>query len=204
MIELIQRGGIIMIPLLLCSLTAVAVAVERWLYLRHARSDSDKLMNKVRAALERSSTQEARGICEATSGPVARILSILLADFHLPKDELRQLAKEAALAELPAMEGQLTLLETMTRVAPLLGLLGTIWGLIKVFNVIGGGAIGDVTKLSSGIGDALICTFTGLCIAIPSLVAYNLLARRVDNLVNEVELRVAELLNLQAGVGVEA
>lgn len=202
--EPIARGGVVMIPLLLCSVIALFVAVERWLYLRHARVDTAALMEKIRAALARGSREEARGICEATPGPVARVLGATLANFHIAKDDLREVAREVALAEQPVMEGHLPLLATMVTVAPLLGLLGTISGLIKVFRVIAGGAIGDAAALSGGIAEALITTFTGLCIAIPFLVVHNALASRIDALTNEIELRVTELLNLQTRSGEKA
>lgn len=195
--EPIARGGIVMIPLLLCSIVALIVALERWLYLRSAKVDSGTLMDKIRAALERSSPQEARGVCEATSGPVARVLGAALARFDMPKDDLREVAREVGLAEQGVMEGHLPVLATMITVAPLLGLLGTISGLIKVFNVMAGGPISEATVLSQGIAEALITTFAGLCIAIPFLVIYNSLAGKVEALTREIELRVTELLNIQ-------
>jgi len=192
----VARGGIVMIPLLLCSVIALIVSIERWLYLRHARVDHDRLMTKIRAALARSSPEEARGICEGTPGPVARVLATTLAYFGMPKEDLREVAREVALAEQPVLDGHLPVLATVVTISPLLGLLGTISGLIKVFHVIAGGAIGDATALSQGIAEALITTFTGLCIAIPFLVVYNSFAGRVDSLVHEMERRVTELLNI--------
>jgi len=195
--EPIARGGIVMIPLLLCSVIALIVSVERWLYLRNANADSEQLMGKVRSALQRSSPQEARGVCEATPGPVARVLSATLAHFGMPKEDLREVAREVALAQQPVLEGHLSVLATMVTIAPLLGLLGTISGLIKVFHVMAGGGIGDASALSQGIAEALITTFTGLCIAIPFMVVYNWLSGRVESLTHEMERRVTELLNIQ-------
>lgn len=197
MFEPIARGGIVMIPLLLCSVIALIVSVERWLYLRNANADSEQLMGKVRSALQRSSPQEARGVCEATPGPVARVLSATLAHLGMPKEDLREVAREVALAQQPVLEGHLSVLATMVTIAPLLGLLGTISGLIKVFHVMAGGGIGDASALSQGIAEALITTFTGLCIAIPFMVVYNWLSGRVESLTHEMERRVTELLNIQ-------
>jgi len=197
----IMDGGIVMIPLFLCSIVALIVAVERWLYLRNARVDTEKLMSKIRAALERESPEAARGICDATPGAVAKVLAAVLAHFDLPKEDLREIAREVGLAEQPVLDGHLPVLATMITVAPLLGLLGTISGLIKVFRVLAGGAIGDATQLSEGIAEALITTFAGLCIAIPFLVIYNSLSGRVEFLTHEIELRVTELLNLQTKSG---
>ena len=202
--EPIARGGIVMVPLLLCSLIAVVVSVERWLYLGHAHVDTSRLMGKIRAALERASPAEARGICEATPGPVARVLGATLAHFGMPKDDLREVAREVALAETPVLDGHLPWLATIVTISPLLGLLGTISGLIKVFDVIAGGGIGNATALSGGIAEALITTFTGLCIAIPFMVVYNSLSGRVEALIHEIELRVTELLNVQTTAGAES
>lgn len=192
-----------MVLLLLCSLVALVIAIERWLYLRHARVDTGRLMGKIRSALTGGSTEQARGICEATPGPVARVLAAALAHFNMPKDELREVAREEALAQQPVLDGYLPVLATVVTISPLLGLLGTISGLIKVFRVIAGGGIGDATALSAGIAEALITTFTGLAIAIPFLVVYNALSGRVDTLLHEIELRVTELLNLRGGARAE-
>lgn len=197
MFDPIVRGGIVMVPLILCSIVALVVSIERWLYLKSARVDGDKLMAKVRAALERSSPEEARGVCEATAGPVARVLAATLARFEMPKDDLREVAREVALAEQPTLEGHLPVLATIVTVSPLLGLLGTISGLIKIFHAIGGGSIADPSLLPAGIAEAMITTFTGLAIAIPFLVVYNSLSSRVEAVTHDIELRVTELLNIQ-------
>lgn len=197
MFDSIVRGGVVMIPLILCSIVALVISIERWLYLKNARVDTARLMGKIRAALDNGSVEQARGICEATPGPVARVLGASLARFDMPKEDLREVAREEALAQQPVLDGHLPALATMVTVAPLLGLLGTISGLIKVFHVIAGGGIGDATALSRGIAEALITTFTGLTIAIPFLIVYNSLSGRVEALTHEIELRVTELLNLQ-------
>lgn len=197
MFDPIVRGGVVMIPLILCSIVALVISIERWLYLKHARVDTARLMGKIRAALDNGSVEQARGICEATPGPVARVLGASLARFDMPKDDLREVAREEALGQQPVLDGHLPVLATMVTVAPLLGLLGTISGLIKVFHVIAGGGIGDATALSRGIAEALITTFTGLTIAIPFLIVYNSLSGRVEALTHEIELRVTELLNVQ-------
>jgi biopolymer transport protein ExbB len=199
--EPVVKGGIVMIPLLLCSVVALVVSIERWLYLKNARVDCEKLMGKVRAALERSSTEEARGVCEATAGPVARVLAVTLAHFDMPKDDLREVAREVAMTEQPTLDGHLPVLATIVTVSPLLGLLGTISGLIKIFHAIGGGGIGDPSLLPAGIAEAMITTFTGLAIAIPFLVVYNSLSARVEAVTHEIELRVTELLNIQTMAG---
>jgi biopolymer transport protein ExbB len=199
--EPIVRGGIVMIPLLLCSIVALIISIERWLYLRSAGADTSRMMSKLRAALERGSPEEARGVCEATPGPVARVLAATVAHFDLPKEDLREVAREVALAEQPELDKRLPVLATVVTIAPLLGLLGTIAGLMRIFHAVSGDQLGGTAGLSGGIAEALITTFTGLAIAIPFLVVYNALSAQVDGVVNEIELRVTELLNLQARTG---
>jgi len=199
--EPIVRGGPVMIPLLLCSVVALVIAIERWLYLRNANVDTTRMMFRIRAALERESPEEARGVCEATPGPVARVLAATLAHYDMPKDDLREVAREVALAEQPNLDKHLPILATIVTIAPLLGLLGTISGLIRIFHAVSGDKMGGPLALSGGIAEALITTFTGLAIAIPFLVVYNGLSTRVETLLNEIELRVTELLNIQARTG---
>jgi len=201
-LQSIARGGVVMIPLLLCSIVALIVTVERWLYLRHAAADTARLMGKIRLALDRGSSEEARGACEATPGPVARVLASTLAHFHLPKEELREMAREVALAEQPGLDRRLPALATIVTISPMLGLLGTVAGLIRIFHAVAGDSIGSAAGLSKGISEALICTFAGLAIAVPFLVVYNALAAKVDTVVNDIELRTTEVLNLHAGAGI--
>ena len=203
MLQPVIRGGIVMIPLLLCSAIALVVAVERWLYLRHANVDTSRLMSKIRVAIERGSPEEARGVCEATPGPVARVLAATLARFAMPKEDLREVAREVALAEQPNLDRRLPILATIVTIAPLLGLLGTISGLIRIFHAVAGDQMGNAAALSGGIAEALITTFTGLAIAFPFLVIYNALSTKVDTVINEIELRVTELLNIQAETGAQ-
>jgi len=193
-LELFSRGGPIMWPLLLCSVVALAISLERFFFLRRVHVDGEKLMRAVNECQARNNAPEAKGICEATPGPVAKVLAAALARPELSKADIRDSVRAVALGEIPVLERYLPTLATVVTISPLLGLLGTIWGLMKVFNVLAGGGIGNYTELSVGIAQALITTLTGLGIAIPFLVVYNGLSSRVDGLVNEMEQRVAELL----------
>jgi biopolymer transport protein ExbB len=193
-LQFFLSGGYVMWPLLLCSIVAVAVSLERFFFLRRVHVDGEKLMRRVNECLARGLPAEAKGICEATPGPVAKVLAAALARPELSKGEIRDSVRAVALAEVPVLERYLPTLSTVVTVSPLLGLFGTISGLMKVFKVISGGQIGNYELLSVGIAEALITTFAGLAIAIPFLVVYNSLSSRVDSLVNEMEQRVAELL----------
>jgi biopolymer transport protein ExbB len=194
-IDLFVKGGLAMYPLLLCSILGVAIIVERFYSLGRAAADPKKLMDKVKNALKKQDYRVAVGFCEATPGPVAKTLATAI-DLHtLPVEEIKDGVSEAVLSEVPRMERGLPTLSTVITISPLLGLLGTITGLMKLFNVIAGGEIGNSEALSRGIAEALITTATGLILAITFLFFHNILATRVDRIINQMEKSVAELLN---------
>lgn len=195
MLELIQKGGIVMYPLVLCSVVALSIVIEKIYNLSRASVDSEKLMEKIKEKIERKDFSQAIAICEATPGPVARVLAVTIKLRDLSDDKVKEGIKEAVFGEIPRMEKFLPTLSTIVTISPLLGLLGTISGLMKLFGVIAKGGIGDAQALSSGIAEALITTATGLTIAIVFLIFHNILATKVDSIINDIEKRVAELLN---------
>lgn len=194
-ISLFEKGGPVMWGLLAVSVIALAISLEKIFNLTRARINPQKLMDKVKSSLRQGDFRGAIGYCEATPGPVASVLSTAIALRELPGDELKEGVNEAILKEVPRLERFLSALSTMVGIAPLLGLLGTITGLMKLFNVISEGEIGNSAALSSGIAEALITTATGLIIAIPFLAIHNWLASRVDVLINDMEKAVVEFIN---------
>ncbi|MEW6201031.1 MAG: MotA/TolQ/ExbB proton channel family protein [bacterium] len=194
-ISLIQKGGPVMYPLLLCSIVALAISIEKIYHLNRARINPEKLMEKIKDAIKRKDFRNAIGYCEATPGPVARVLATAIELRGLTNEEIKEGVEEAVLSEVPRMERFLATLATIVTISPLLGLLGTITGLMKLFNVIYQGEIGNSAALASGIAEALITTATGLIIAIPFLAIHNYLTAKVDSIVNDMEKSVVELLN---------
>jgi len=201
MMQYFLKGGPVMYPLLVCSIIALAVSLERFYHLRRAGINASRLMSQIKAKISRGGVEEALGICEETPGPVARVLAASLAAYDRNREEIREVVKASALVEIPRLERFMGLLSTMITVSPMLGLLGTISGLIKIFNVISGGEIGNYTALSAGIAEALITTFTGLLIAIPFMIVYNALSGKVDGIINEMEQRSIELVNYMKSRG---
>ncbi|MDD3925900.1 MAG: MotA/TolQ/ExbB proton channel family protein [bacterium] len=201
MLQYFLKGGPVMYPLLVCSIIALAVSLERFYHLRRAGINASRLMSQIKAKISRGGVEEALGICEETPGPVARVLAASLAAYDRNREEIREVVKASALVEIPRLERFMGLLSTMITVSPMLGLLGTISGLIKIFNVISGGEIGNYTALSAGIAEALITTFTGLLIAIPFMIVYNALSGKVDGIINEMEQRSIELVNYMKSRG---
>jgi biopolymer transport protein ExbB len=195
--ELISRGGVIMWPIFFCSIVALAIAIERFYNLRRMTTDTREFMDQIRAALRQNRVQDALQICDETDTPIARIVKAGLLKYDRAKSEIREAIEDAGQLETPRLERYLPALATCANVAPLLGLLGTVQGMIKCFAAIETlqGQV-NPSNLAEGIGNALITTFAGLVVAIPTLVVHNYFAARVDNLVFLMELRSSEVMDL--------
>ena len=196
--ELIRRGGFAMIPLLFCSILSVAVMIERYAALRRAAAPTDALMDSLRARLEKGDADGALEACRATPGPVARVLAAGVAAYRVAPSTVERRLEEAALAEAPELHHRLAWLDTIITVAPLLGLLGTVVGMIGSFRIMGSTGASHPTAITAGVAEALIATATGLVIAIVTLVGYNALTDRVRSILGVIELRATQLLNLLA------
>ena len=199
LMQFIQLGGILMWPIMACSVIAFAITLERLWRLRRAQTGMREFMDAMRSVLRQHRIQEALTLCDESDAPVARVVKAGVLKHDRPKAEVRDAVEDAGRLEAPRLERYLGALATITSVAPLLGLLGTVVGMIKCLAVImhkGGQVIpGD---LAEGIGNALVTTAAGLSVAIPSLIAYNYLVSRVDNLVLEMEIGSSEIVDLIA------
>ncbi|NLA57919.1 MAG: MotA/TolQ/ExbB proton channel family protein [Firmicutes bacterium] len=195
MLDLIIRGGPVMIPLLLCSVLMVAVSLERLVYLLRCRVDTEDLMDDIKLALQQGKILEAIQIAKKTRGPVAAVLAAGIAHYDKDKQFIRERLEEVAYEEVFRMERRLGLLDAVITAAPLLGLLGTVTGIINSFQVISAvGGLDDTLALSSGIAEALITTAAGLIIAIPGTLIYSYLSGLIDRLVVDINKRSSELL----------
>lgn len=198
MVDVIVKGGPLMIPLLILSILALAVSLERIWYLSRTRADSDELMDEVKLCFQENKILEAMQMVKRARGPVAAILAAGIAYSDRPKEELREHLEEVGQEEVFRMERGLGLLSTIVSVAPLIGLLGTVTGIIRSFRVMGAfqGIESNPAALSVGIAEALITTAAGLFIAIPSLMVYNWLTGQIDRRVREMSRRALELTDL--------
>jgi biopolymer transport protein ExbB len=195
---LVDKGGPpVMVPLLLTSVVALAVILERTVALYKASRDTGRLMERVRALVMEGKVEEAIALADNQEGPAAAVVANGLRSAHLGPTEMERVMEELALAEVPELSKRLAWLDTIITLAPLLGLLGTVTGMIRAFHFVGGGAknIGAVT---GGVAEALYATATGLTIAVVALVFYNLLTDRVRGIVSTMELRATQLLNTLA------
>ncbi|MHA2621571.1 MAG: MotA/TolQ/ExbB proton channel family protein [bacterium JZ-2024 1] len=201
--NLFVKGGIVMYPLLLCSILAVYIIVDRIRNLRQATINSRELLTKAKTLLLQGNETALRLLLDETPGPVSRVLLTGYELRSLPREEIVEGVKETAITEIQRMNRFLPTLSTIVSVSTLLGLLGTILGLIQIFNVISGGGIGDAEALAAGIAQALITTAFGLMIAIPALIFHNYLAEKVDLLAADMEKSLHELVNFIKMEGVD-
>ncbi|MGB2705544.1 MAG: MotA/TolQ/ExbB proton channel family protein [Candidatus Omnitrophota bacterium] len=198
--EFIIKGGPIMGLIILCSITAFAVFLERMWCLRNAKIDTGKFMQAISAKVKSNKVMEALDMCNITKGPIARILKSGIIKYDRPRQDIKEAIEDAGIHEVPLLEKNLGVLATIAHIAPLLGLLGTVVGMLKAFQVIEAKAMSMVPvnpgDLAGGIWEALITTVAGLSVAIPTYVVYNYLVSRVDGFVLEMEKSATELVNV--------
>lgn len=198
--DFIVKGGPIMGPIILCSVMAFAIFLERTWYLRSVKIDAKKFMQEISNKVKNNKVMEALDMCNATKGPIARIVKAGIMKYDRQRQDIKESIEDAGVHELPLLEKNLGILATIAHVAPLLGLLGTVTGMVRAFQVIEEKAMSMVQvnpgDLAGGIWEALITTVAGLSVAIPTYVAYNYLVSRVDSFVFDMEKSATELVNL--------
>lgn len=192
--DLILSGGPVLVAIVAVSLYALYVFLARFLKLSRERTDSDRLMARVNAAVRERDLDAALAACEAHGGPVARVLAAALARLPYGRSAVDAAFQEASLEEEQRLARGLRPLATVAQIAPLMGLLGTVTGMIIAFAEISQQGTGDPAALADGIGQALVTTAAGLIVAIPTLIGQNVLASRVDGILLEVERRREELM----------
>ena len=194
---LLANGALMLWLLLLVSAIAVAVFIERFLHYHRAQINSSEFLNGVKTVLKRDNVVEALSICDATPGPVARLVKTAILNREHGRDRVREALEEAGLAEVPRLEEKLNLLATIAQIAPLLGLLGTILGFIQTFRLMQAeGLHAHVGQLSTGVWQALVCAAAGLAVAIPTHAGYNYLVSRVNSIVLDMERAATDIVNI--------
>src|SRR5579871_2118982 len=194
---LLVNGGPVMWLILIAAATAAVVFIERALYCHRSQINSAEFLNGVRTVMKRGNVVEAISICDATPGPVARLVKAAILNRELGRDRVREAVEEAGLTEVPRLEEKLNLLATIAQIAPLLGLFGTVVGLMDSFRRAEDlGPIAHAGVLSNGVWQALICTAAGLAVAIPAHAAYNYLVSRVNSIVLDMERAATEIVNI--------
>jgi biopolymer transport protein ExbB len=197
--RLFIAGGPVMWPILLCSIFAFAIILEKFRHLYKIKIDTQDFLNSILEKMKRHEVKEALQICDNTKSPVANILKAGILKYDRPRPQIIEAIEDASLYEIPKLEKNLPMLATIGHIAPLLGLLGTVTGMVRCFQIVEAKATtlhpvmpGD---LAGGIWEALLTTVAGLVVAIPAYVAYNYLVNRINHFVLEMEKASSELVN---------
>jgi biopolymer transport protein ExbB len=201
LIELFFKGGPFMYPLLIASIIGVAVIIERAVTLSRARTDVRKLMRRVLDALHSKGVEAAAAECERTRGPIAAILHAGLKRAERGTEAVERAIETAGMIETSFLERGLIWLATLATIAPLLGFLGTVSGMIRAFNAIAEAEQVNAKLVASGISEALITTATGLLIAIPIQAFHNFFVSQIDRFIIEMEESTADLVDTLVMLG---
>lgn len=200
-VEFFLKGGIFMWPLLLLAVFGLAIMLERFWTLSRARTNVRDLMNKVLAALKSEGVEAAIQVCETTRGPIPAILHAGLRRSNIGIDAMEKSIENAGVVELSFLERGLLWLVTVSNLAPLLGFLGTVSGMINAFDAIAAADQVNAKVVASGISEALITTLAGLVIAIPVSMAHNYFVAQIDKFVIEMQETSADLVETLVDLG---
>lgn len=193
--RLYNDGGPFMHVLLLFSLVGLVFIIERFYAMWKARVNTQEFIGRIRTALlKRRNVKEAITVCEEYQGPIANIMKAGLLKYGRPQDEIERTIETASAHELARLERGLGVLATISNIAPLLGFLGTVSGMISSFDALARAGLSNPGLVAAGISEALITTATGLGVAIPILTAYNYFTARVGKYVLEMETAANVLL----------
>lgn len=204
MLELLQKGGPLMWIILLCSVVALGVFLERLLYLHRATIRSGELLGGLSLLIRKGRLDEALGECSASPGPVARVLQAALLHERCGREVLQSVTRDAALLEIPALERNLPILSALAYLTPLIGLLGTVLGLLDAFLALSShGGYATAAELSRGVYQSMLDAAAGLGVAIPTLLAHAYLVSRVNDIIHDMERAGIEIVNLldEGGTG---
>lgn len=194
-------GGPVMIPIALCSVIALAAFLERLLALQRERVAPRGFVKKVTEKLQAGDFEEALQMCASRNASIARILAVAIQVRGQPRERIKERVEEVGRREAADMERFIPVVGIVASISPLLGLLGTVGGMIVTFAAIQDQGLGDVDKLAGGISQALITTFAGLSVGIPALVANRFLLGRVDRLLIDLEEQTLVALEVLADDG---
>ena len=193
--KIMTEGGPVMWIILACSVIAVFIFLEKLFYFHRVQINAGDLVRGLLNVLKKNNIVEAISLCDDTPGPAAHVLRASILAFEEGEDNLKQAIEDAGLAEIPRLEARMKILGTIAYITPLLGLLGTVLGMIDIFRTITTrGAMVNASDLANGIGQALYTTAAGLCVAIPCYIAYNYLVSRIESITLDMEKSSSEII----------
>lgn len=188
------RGGFMMYPLLLSGFVALVIIIERIWLLKGKLSTAKKVVNQVLELVRNGSADQAAKLIADSKSPVLCVIEAGLKDLAAPLDELELTLQNTAEMWIPIVEKRLEVLDTVITAAPLMGLLGTITGMMSAFQVLSENGVNEPGAITGGVAEALIATATGLVIALVTLVAYNYLNKAIKDLIFEMESGSSRLI----------
>jgi len=200
-ISIILKGGWVMFPIILCSVFAFAIIIERFIFYRGIKKfNNKKIFEKIFELIEKNKISEAIEICNKNPFYLTNIIKSGLLHYEDSNEMIKDSLETTALYDIPVLEKNLHFLSTIAHISPLLGLLGTVTGLVRCFYVIEKKAssfgVVNPSDLAGGIWEALITTVAGLCVAIPAYIAYNYFVNKVNIFTLEAERISSELLEI--------
>jgi len=198
-LELIQSGGWLMVPILLCSVLAAAICVERWWTLQGGRVAPNDLLAQTWSAVKSKEVDQQRLRDLRSESPLGQVLAAGLVNASRGRDVMKEAMEEAAGQVMHEMQRYLTALGTIASISPLVGLLGTVVGMIKVFQALQLHGAGNANVLAGGISQALITTAAGIAVAIPALIFHRMFVRRVDEHAVTLEQQGSKLIDIMQG-----
>lgn len=197
--QLFLSGGPIMWPILIASISAFAVIIEKFWHLHSIQIDMQGFINILMDKIKARNIKEALRICEVTKGPFPRMIKEAIQRYDKPRSQIIEAIEDVSMYEIPRLEKNMPMLATIGHIAPLLGLLGTVTGMVRCFQMVQAKASSlhpvSAGDLAGGIWEALLTTVAGLVVAIPAYVAYNYLVNRINHLVLEMEKASTEFVN---------
>ena len=194
-LAILQQGGPVIALIGICALVAAFIFIQKWFEFYRAQVDINEIVTGLINVLRREGMIEAITLCDNSPGPVPRVLSSAIRAYK-EDDDIREALATQTLIEVPRLESRLNILATLAYVTPLLGLLGTVLGLVESFQAMTAApdAAATLPELSGGVYKALICTAAGLSVAIPCHIAYNYLVSRVQDFCADMEKASAEIM----------
>ncbi len=198
-LDLIISGGPLMIPIVLCSVIALGVFLERLFYLRRKKIIPEDLLRDVEDLLKTDRVGDVMALLKRDRSPMARIFLAAMKNYGKSRETIKVGVEEIGGQEAEYLNKYVVVLSVIAQVSPLLGLLGTVQGMIQVFNQVVSGSVADPSQMAGGISVALITTAGGLTVAIPALIGYHYLLGKVDDLVLDMQQYSIGLVELIKG-----
>ena len=207
MIDFVARGGFFVYPIIVCSIIALAVFLERLWVLRRKQILPAEFIRKVEELLRKQKISDAMFLCQGDSSSIARVFFAGLKNAGRGMWLVKESIEERGSREASTLEKRVGILSTIANLTPLLGLLGTVSGMIKTFNVISVQGVGNPAPLAGGIAEALITTAAGLSVAIPALVCYRIVKDKAESLIFQMEensIKIIEIMENYSSKGLNS